>query len=64
MCELFALSASSPVDVRLSLHELARHGGETGMHADGWGVAFLQDRDVAVFREPSAAAPERRRSRA
>lgn len=56
MCELFALSASSPVDVRLSLHELARHGGETGMHADGWGVAFLQDRDVAVFREPSAAA--------
>jgi glutamine amidotransferase len=56
MCELFALSASSPVDVRLSLHELARHGGETGVHADGWGVAFLQDRDVAVFREPSAAA--------
>ncbi len=56
MCELFALSASGVVDVRLSLHELARHGGETGIHADGWGVAFLQDRDVALFREPIAAA--------
>jgi glutamine amidotransferase len=56
MCELFALSASTAVDVRLSLHELARHGGETGIHADGWGVAFMQDRDVALFREPSAAA--------
>ncbi|KAB2919221.1 MAG: class II glutamine amidotransferase [Hyphomicrobiaceae bacterium] len=56
MCELFALSASSAVDVRLSLHELARHGGETGIHGDGWGAAFLQDRDVALFREPTAAA--------
>jgi predicted glutamine amidotransferase len=56
MCELLALSASSAVDVRLSLHELARHGGATGIHADGWGVAFLQDRDVALFREPTAAA--------
>jgi len=56
MCELLALSASSAVDVRLSLHELARHGGETGIHADGWGAAFLQDRDVALFREPTAAA--------
>jgi glutamine amidotransferase len=55
MCELFAVSASSAVDVRISLHELALHGGETGRHADGWGIAFLQDRDVALFREPSAA---------
>lgn len=56
MCELFALSASEPVDVKLSLAELARHGGETGIHADGWGVAFLEGRDAHVFREPSAAA--------
>ena len=56
MCELFALSASEPVDIKLSLSELARHGGETGIHADGWGVAFLDGRDAQVFREPSAAA--------
>ena len=56
MCELFALSASVPVDIRLSLKELARHGGQTGVHADGWGVAFLDGRDAHVFREPEAAA--------
>lgn len=56
MCELFALSASEPVDIKLSLAELARHGGVTGIHADGWGVAFLDGRDAHVFREPEAAA--------
>lgn len=56
MCELFALSATESVDIKLSLSELARHGGETDIHADGWGVAFLDGRDVRLFREPSAAA--------
>ena len=56
MCELFALSATEPVDIKLSLGELARHGGETDIHADGWGVAFLEGRDVRLIREPLAAA--------
>ncbi len=56
MCELFALSASAPVDIKLSLGELARHGGETGIHAHGWGVAFLDGRDVRLVRDPSPAA--------
>jgi len=56
MCELFALSATEPVDIKLSLGELARHGGETNIHADGWGVAFLDGRDVRLIREPLAAA--------
>jgi predicted glutamine amidotransferase len=56
MCEVFALSASAPVDIKLSLAELARHGGDTGIHADGWGVGFSAGRDAAIFREPQAAA--------
>lgn len=56
MCELFALSASKPVEIKLSLAELASHGGATSIHADGWGVAFLDGRDAHVFREPAAAA--------
>ena len=56
MCELFALSASAPVDIKLSFAELARHGGETNIHADGWGVAFLEGKDARVIREPVAAA--------
>lgn len=56
MCELLALSASAPVDIKLSLSVLARHGGETGIHADGWGVAYFEGPDVQVFREPGPAA--------
>jgi glutamine amidotransferase len=56
MCELFALSATAPVDVKLSFAELASHGGLTGIHRDGWGVAFREGRDVRLIREASAAA--------
>ena len=37
MCELLALSANTPTDMRFSFHGLARRGGATGEHADGWG---------------------------
>jgi predicted glutamine amidotransferase len=56
MCELLAVSASAPVDVKVSLTTLARHGGETDQHRDGWGVAFLDGRDARIIREPGPAA--------
>jgi predicted glutamine amidotransferase len=56
MCELFAMSARFPTTVRLSLDELARHGGETGPHRDGWGVALHDGADAVVIREPEAAS--------
>jgi glutamine amidotransferase len=56
MCELLALSSSQPVRVTFSLHILAARGGPTGRSHDGWGVAFYQGHDVALFREPAAAA--------
>jgi predicted glutamine amidotransferase len=40
----------------LSLNECARHGGETGPHVDGWGIAFYEGRDANLIRESSAAA--------
>lgn len=55
MCELFAMSARLPTHARISLEELARHGGGTGPHRDGWGVVFVQQGDALVIREPSAA---------
>jgi glutamine amidotransferase len=55
MCELFALSARFPTTVRGSIEELARHGGGTGPHRDGWGVGFVQDGDALLIREPGAA---------
>jgi len=56
MCELLAMSARFPTTIHLSLGELARHGGETGPHRDGWGVGFIQDGDASVIREPAAAS--------
>ena len=56
MCELLALSSSRPAHLTFSLQTLAARGGVAGSTHDGWGVAFYQGKDVALFREPSAAA--------
>ena len=55
MCELLALSSDTPARLTVSLEALVAHGAAAGRTHDGWGVAFYQDRDVALFREPSAA---------
>jgi predicted glutamine amidotransferase len=56
VCELLAVSSSQPARLTFSLHTLASHGGAAGIAHDGWGVAFYQGADVALFREPAAAA--------
>lgn len=55
MCELLALSTSQSARLTFSLHTLASRGGLNGTTHDGWGVAFYQGADVALFREPLAA---------
>ena len=56
MCELLAMSARFPSGVALSLDEFSRHGGLTAKHKDGWGIAWYEQRDLHVVREPSPAA--------
>lgn len=56
MCELLAVSTAHPTKLTFSLRRLAAHGGVAGAAHDGWGVAFYQGTDVALFREPAAAA--------
>jgi predicted glutamine amidotransferase len=56
MCELLALSSSQPARLTFSLRTLASHGGEADSAHDGWGVAFYQGDDVALFREPGPAS--------
>ena len=55
MCELFAMSSRRPARLTFSLERLAARGADTGRYRDGWGAAFYQDNDVALFREPAAA---------
>jgi predicted glutamine amidotransferase len=56
MCELFAMSARFPSGVELSLEEFSRRGGLTGVHKDGWGIAWYEHRDLRLVKEPSPAA--------
>lgn len=56
MCELLAMSSRLPTRLTHSLAALAAHAGGESRNRDGWGVGFYQGRDVALFKEPSAAS--------
>ncbi len=55
MCELFAISSHVPTSIGFSLERLAQHGEDNGPR-DGWGVAFYEEKDVSLFREPEPAS--------
>jgi len=56
MCELFGLSSNLPVTATFSLEAFARHGGDTGPHRDGWGIAYFEDGDARLIKEAGPAA--------
>ena len=56
MCELFAMSSRVETSVSFSLHEFSQHGGKTGIHSDGWGLATYKGKTALVYREPEPAA--------
>jgi predicted glutamine amidotransferase len=56
MCELLAVSTSRPSKLTFSLNALAARSALPGNTRDGWGVAYCQGADVALFREPLAAS--------
>ena len=55
MCELLAISSLRPTRLTFSLESLASHSGLDSTTRDGWGAAFYQGNDVALFREPGSA---------
>ncbi len=55
MCELFAISSRLPATVSLSLTPLGAHGGGSGAHAVGWGIAYYREGDARVIKDTSAA---------
>ena len=56
MCELLGMSANVPTDIRFSFAGLARRGGATGPHRDGWGIAFSEGRGARTFHDPLPSA--------
>ncbi|MFB9263268.1 class II glutamine amidotransferase [Bradyrhizobium erythrophlei] len=55
MCELFCLSSRQATVVNFSLEAFARRGGRNGRNIDGWGLAYYDDHDVRLYREPEPA---------
>lgn len=56
MCELLAMSTRHAAHLTVSLEALASHSSPTSGTRDGWGAAFYQGNDVALFREPIPAS--------
>jgi predicted glutamine amidotransferase len=56
MCELLGMSANVPTDIRFSFAGLARRGGATGPHRDGWGITFYEGRGCRSFHDPQPSA--------
>ncbi len=56
MCELLGISSQRATRLTISLEALAAHSAPGNSNRDGWGAAFYQGRDVALFREPDAAS--------
>ncbi len=56
MCELLGMECNVPTDIAFSFSGLRRRGGDTGPHADGWGLAFYEGHAARVFLEPAPAA--------
>jgi predicted glutamine amidotransferase len=59
MCELLGMSANVPTDICFSLTALVRRGGDTGPHADGWGIAFYEGKGCRAFHDPEPGARSR-----
>lgn len=59
MCQLLGMSCAQPTDFTFSFTGFAARGGETDHHADGFGVAFFENKACRVFidNQPSCQSP-------
>lgn len=56
MCELLAMSANTPTDIRFSFTGLRQRGGKTGPHRDGWGLGLFEQGGLRCFHDPLPAS--------
>jgi len=56
MCELLGMNCNVPTDICFSFTGFQKRGGETGVHADGWGIAFFEGKGVRLFLDPKPSA--------
>ncbi|BBJ22235.1 class II glutamine amidotransferase [Candidatus Nitrotoga sp. AM1P] len=56
MCELLGMNCNVPTDICFSFTGFQKRGGETSIHADGWGIAFFEGKGVRLFLDPKPSA--------
>jgi glutamine amidotransferase len=59
MCQLLGMNCATPTDITFSFSGFAQRGGGTDHHADGWGIAFFEDKACRLFidHEPALTSP-------
>ncbi len=55
-CQLLGMNCATPTDFTFSFQGFCKRGGDTDVHADGWGVAFYQDGGIRQFHDVAAAS--------
>lgn len=56
MCQLLGMNCNVPTDICFSFTGFQKRGGETDVHADGWGIAFFEGKGVRLFLDPQPSA--------
>ncbi len=59
MCQLLGMNCNVPTDICFSFDGFSARGGDTGNHADGFGIAFFEGRGCRVFLDAQAASASR-----
>jgi predicted glutamine amidotransferase len=59
MCELLGIASSAPIDIAFSFSGFVLRGGQTGPHADGWGVSLYEGPFARTFLDdrPAYSSP-------
>ena len=56
MCQLLGMNCNTPTDIVFSFDGFRRRGGLTDTHADGFGIAFFEDKGVRIYLDDKASA--------
>lgn len=56
MCQLLGLNSRTPTDATFSFTGFCQRGGNTDLHADGWGIGFFENRALRLFVDERSAA--------
>jgi Glutamine amidotransferases class-II len=56
LCQLLGMNCAEPTDFSFSFQGFCKRGGETDIHADGWGLTFYQNKGLRQFHDDQPAS--------